>query len=78
MTNKMFFFLISYHYNTFSWASTYELWSVFSYKYRNSDYAVDAGCNESCEKDLLCNMVNTMNGDTTRCEELKNLYEENL
>ncbi|XP_018570398.1 sphingomyelin phosphodiesterase-like [Anoplophora glabripennis] len=49
----------------------------YNFKFRNSDYAVKEGCDESCEKTLLCNMVSTMNGDTTRCEELKQLYDGN-
>uniref|UniRef100_V5GSZ1 Sphingomyelin phosphodiesterase n=1 Tax=Anoplophora glabripennis TaxID=217634 RepID=V5GSZ1_ANOGL len=48
----------------------------YNYKFRNSDVAVKNGCNTSCQKSLLCDMVTTVHGDTEKCEELKKLYDE--
>ncbi|KAJ8922711.1 hypothetical protein NQ315_007746 [Exocentrus adspersus] len=49
----------------------------YIYKFRNSDVAVREGCDESCEKALLCDMVTTTYGDTQQCERIQKLYDEN-
>ncbi|KAJ8922713.1 hypothetical protein NQ315_007748 [Exocentrus adspersus] len=49
----------------------------YVYKFRNSDIALAEGCDETCEKNLLCDMVTTMYGDTEHCDILKQLYDEN-
>ncbi|KAJ8922714.1 hypothetical protein NQ315_007749 [Exocentrus adspersus] len=49
----------------------------YNYKFRNSDVAVKEGCDEHCEKDLLCNIVTTLHDDDEHCKRLQQLYDEN-
>ncbi|KAJ8922712.1 hypothetical protein NQ315_007747 [Exocentrus adspersus] len=53
------------------------IYKYYLYKFRNSDVAVASGCDESCQKSLLCDMVTTAYDDTEHCEKIKKLYDEN-
>ncbi|RZC34304.1 sphingomyelin phosphodiesterase-like [Asbolus verrucosus] len=37
----------------------------FKFKYRNGDAGISGGCDESCQKSLLCYIVTTLHGDNT-------------
>ncbi|XP_066245446.1 sphingomyelin phosphodiesterase B-like [Euwallacea similis] len=48
------------------------------YRYKNSDSAVESGCNENCQKNYLCELSSSAYGSTEKCEQLKKIYDDNL
>ncbi|KAF7272237.1 hypothetical protein GWI33_014949 [Rhynchophorus ferrugineus] len=47
------------------------------HRYKNSDSAVATECDNKCQKKYLCRFATYINGDTTKCNELKKLYDKN-
>ncbi|KAF7272238.1 hypothetical protein GWI33_014950 [Rhynchophorus ferrugineus] len=46
------------------------------HRYKNSDRAAVAGCDSNCQKNYLCNFSTYLSGDTTKCNELKEIYDK--
>lgn len=48
----------------------------YRFKVRAADTALQFGCDDSCHKKNLCAIVTSAFGDTERCEELEEVYDQ--
>lgn len=48
------------------------------YRYKNSESAVEAGCNSDCQKRYLCQLSTYVGTDSSKCSYLQELYDQNL
>ncbi|XP_076273221.1 sphingomyelin phosphodiesterase-like [Rhynchophorus ferrugineus] len=51
------------------------LYNYHILRYRNSDLAIDGGCDDSCKSNYLCEIAVSKVGDTTQCEELQKIFD---
>ncbi|CAG9761859.1 unnamed protein product [Ceutorhynchus assimilis] len=47
------------------------------YRYKNSDIAVNTVCDQDCQKGYLCEFSTHVFGETSNCEYLKKIYDQN-
>ncbi|KAH1004168.1 hypothetical protein HUJ04_003965 [Dendroctonus ponderosae] len=48
------------------------------FRYRNSDVAMESGCDNSCKKNYLCEIATSQVGDSTQCDILSKIFDQNV